>query len=95
MIYNDSKNVVLVLGAQGNLGSQIVQELKESEKRKNKRNGMLQKMYTFIIQRGYMGSLIMLTGLAIMSFMDIKRRAVPVYMIIVMSILAIGIKIAE
>ena len=56
---------------------------------------MLQKMYTFIIQRGYMGSLIMLTGLAIMSFMDIKRRAVPVYMIIVMSILAIGIKIAE
>ena len=55
---------------------------------------MLQKMYTFIIQRGYMGSLIMLTGLAIMSFMDIKRRAVPVYMIIVMSILAIGIKIA-
>ena len=42
---------------------------------------MLQKMYTFIIQRGYMGSLIMLTGLAIMSFMDIKRRAVPVYMI--------------
>ena len=37
----------------------------------------------------------MLTGLAIMSFMDIKRRAVPVYMIIVMSILAIGIKIAE
>jgi prepilin signal peptidase PulO-like enzyme (type II secretory pathway) len=27
--------------------------------------------------------------------MDIKRRAVPVYMIIVMSILAIGIKIAE
>ena len=42
-----------------------------------------------------MGSLIMLTGLAIMSFMDIKRRAVPVYMIIVMSILAIGIKIAE
>ena len=32
MIYNDSKNVVLVLGAQGNLGSQIVQELKESEK---------------------------------------------------------------
>ena len=53
---------------------------------------MLQKMYTFIIQRGYMGSLIMLTGLAIMSFMDIKRRAV--YMIIVMSILAIGIKIA-
>ena len=53
---------------------------------------MLQKMYTFIIQRGYMGSLIMLTGLAIMSFMDIKRRAVPVY---VMSILAIGIKIAE
>ena len=41
---------------------------------------MLQKMYTFIIQRGYMGSLIMLTGLAIMSFMDIKRRAVPVYM---------------
>jgi leader peptidase (prepilin peptidase)/N-methyltransferase len=50
---------------------------------------MLQKMYTFIIQRGYMGSLIMLTGL------DIKRRAVPVYMIIVMSILAIGIKIAE
>ena len=47
---------------------------------------MLQKMYTFIIQRGYMGSLIMLTGLAIMSFMDIKRRAVPVYMIIVMSI---------
>ena len=54
---------------------------------------MLQKMYTFIIQRGYMGSLIMLTGLAIMSFMDIKRRAV--YMIIVMSILAIGIKIAE
>ena len=56
---------------------------------------MLQKMYTFIIQRGYMGSLIMLMGLAIMSFMDIKRRAVPVYMIIVMSILAIGIKIAE
>lgn len=56
---------------------------------------MLQKMYTFIIQRGYMGSLIMLTGLAIMSFMDIKRRAVPVYMIIVMSILEIGIKIAE
>ena len=52
-------------------------------------------MYTFIIQRGYMGSLIMLMGLAIMSFMDIKRRAVPVYMIIVMSILAIGIKIAE
>lgn len=42
-----------------------------------------------------MGSLIMLTGLAIMSFMDIKRRAVPVYMIIVMSILAIGIKTAE
>ena len=33
---------------------------------------MLQKMYTFIIQRGYMGSLIMLTGLAIMSFMDIN-----------------------
>lgn len=56
---------------------------------------MLQKMYTFIIKRGYMGSLIMLMGLAIMSFMDIKRRAVPVYMIIVMSILAIGIKIAE
>mgnify|MGYP000760946791 FL=1 len=56
---------------------------------------MLQKMYTFIIQRGYMGSLIMLMGLAIMSFTDIKRRAVPVYMIIVMSILAIGIKIAE
>ena len=42
-----------------------------------------------------MGSLIMLMGLAIMSFTDIKRRAVPVYMIIVMSILAIGIKIAE
>ncbi len=57
---------------------------------------MLQKMYTFIIQRGYMGSLIMLTGLAIMSFYGYKkRRAVPVYMIIVMSILAIGIKIAE
>ena len=56
---------------------------------------MLQKMYTFIIQRGYMGSLIMLTGLAIMSFMDIKRRAVPVYMIIVMSILAIGKKNQE
>lgn len=65
------------------------------KKRKNQRDGMLQKMYAFIIQRGYMGSLIMLTGLAIMSFMDIKRRAVPVYMIIVMSILAIGIKAAE
>ena len=43
---------------------------------------MLQKMYTFIIQRGYMGSLIMLMGLAIMSFMDIKRRAVPVLSLI-------------
>lgn len=42
-----------------------------------------------------MGSLIMLTGLAVMSFIDIKRKAVPVYMIIVMGLLAAGIKMAE
>lgn len=42
-----------------------------------------------------MGSLIMLTGLAVMSFIDIKKKAVPVYMIIVMGLLAAGIKTVE
>lgn len=42
-----------------------------------------------------MGSLIMLTGLAVMSFVDIKKKSVPVYMIIVMGLLAAGIKTAE
>ena len=45
--------------------------------------------------REYIEGMIMLAGLAVMSLTDIKRKAVPVYMIAVMGLLAAGIKAAE
>lgn len=44
---------------------------------------------------GNMGSVIILAGLIIMSVIDIKRKSIHIGMLIIMGIIAVGIRVAE